>query len=160
MKYALLISFFVFISCNGKLTDEQKRKIREEREESQIKKISDADITEAAFEYGRTITDIIEKRDKSLTNKILIDSLEKAFEVEIISMKTDDSTLRAIEKKVIEAYTSDGNSATLSDNVQKVGKDSVLYTKPLMRELPDGSVEFTRALGLRIAKRQIIRSIK
>ncbi|MFM9838140.1 MAG: hypothetical protein ACKVOQ_07735 [Cyclobacteriaceae bacterium] len=160
MKYALLISFLVFISCNGKLTDEQKRKIREEREESQIKKISDADITEAAFEYGRTITSIIEKHDKSLTNKILIDSLEKAFEVEIISMKTDDSTLRAIEKKVIEAYTLGGNSAALSDNVQKVGKDSVLYTKPLMRELPDGSVEFTRALGLRISKRQIIRSIK
>lgn len=160
MKYALLISFLVFISCNGKLTDEQKRKIREEREESQIKKISDADITEAAFEYGRTITSIIEKHDKSLTNKILIDSLEKAFEVEIISMKTDDSTLRAIEKKVIEAYTLGGNSAALSDNVQKVGKDSVLYTKPLMRELPDGSIEFTRALGLRISKRQIIRSIK
>jgi predicted NAD-dependent protein-ADP-ribosyltransferase YbiA (DUF1768 family) len=160
MKYALLISSLVFVSCNGKLTDEQKRKIREEREESQIKKISDADITEAAFAYGRTITGIIEKRDKSLTNKILIDSLEKAFEVEIISMKTDDSTLRAVEKKVIEAYTSGGNSVTLSDNVQKMGKDSILYTKPLMRELPDGSVEFTRALGLRISKRQIIRSIK
>jgi hypothetical protein len=160
MKYLLFISFIFLISCNGKLTDEQKRKIREEREESQIKKISDADITEAAFEYGRTITNIIEKRDKSLSNKKLIDSLEKAFDVEIISMKTDDSTLRAVEKKVIEAYTSGGNSVTLSDNVQKMGKDSVLYTKPLMRELPDGSVEFTRALGLRISKRQIIRTIK
>jgi hypothetical protein len=160
MKYALLILFLVFISCNGKLTEEQKRKIREEREESQIKKISDADITEAAFAYGRTITGIIEKRDKSLNNKKLIDSLEKAFEVEIISMKTDDSTLRAVEKKVIEAYTSGGNSVTFSDNVQKMGKDSILYTKPLMRELPDGSVEFTRALGLRISKRQIIRTIK
>jgi hypothetical protein len=160
MKYVFVLSLLVFVSCNGKLTDEQKRKIREEREESQIKKISDADITEAAFEYGRTITNIIEKRDKSLSNKNLIDSLEDAFDVEIISMKTDDSTLRSVEKKVIEAYASGGSSVTLSDNVQKMGKDSVLYTKPLMRELPDGSVEFTRALGLRISKRQIIRTIK
>jgi hypothetical protein len=129
MKYVFVLSLLVFVSCNGKLTDEQKRKIREEREESQIKKISDADITEAAFEYGRTITNIIEKRDKSLSNKNLIDSLEDAFDVEIISMKTDDSTLRSVEKKVIEAYASGGSSVTLSDNVQKMGKDSVLYTR-------------------------------
>ena len=160
MKKLLAISLLVLIACNGKLTDEQKRKIREEREESQIKKISDADITEAAFAYGRTITSIIEKRDKTLSNKILVDSLENAFGVEIISMQTDDSTLRTVEKKVIEAYTSGGSTVSLSDNVQKMGKDSILYTKPFMRELPDGSISFTKALGLRIPKRQIIRTIK
>ncbi len=160
MKHILLVSFLILISCNGRLTDEQKRKIREEREESQIKKITDADITEAAFAYGRAITNIIEKRDQSLSNKILLDSLENVFGVEILSMQTDDSTLRAVEKKVIEAYTAGGNAVSLSDNVQKMGKDSILYTKPLMRELADGSVSFTKALGLRIPKREIIRSIK
>jgi hypothetical protein len=160
MKHPLFILFLFLFACNGKLTDEQKRKIREEREESQIKKISDADITEAAFEYGRTITHIIEERDKTLSNKILLDSLENAYGVEILSMQTDDSTLRAVEKKVIEAYISGGSTVALSDNVQKMGKDSILYTKPMMRELPDGSVSFTKALGLRIPKRQIVRTIK
>lgn len=160
MKYVVLLSLLALISCNGKLTDEQKRKIREEREESKIKKISEADMTEAAFAYGRKITDIIERRDNSLSNQKLIDSIEVAFGVEIISMQPNDSTLRAIEKQIIEAYTSGGSGVTLSDNVQKMGKDSILYTKPLMRDQPDGSVVFSKALGLRIAKREIIRTIK
>jgi hypothetical protein len=160
MKYLILTFLFIFISCQGKLTEEQKRKIREEREESQIKRISEADITEAAFTYGRTICGIIEKRDNKLTNKKLLDSLETAFGVQIIAMQTDDSTLRAVERQVIEAYTSGGSGVTLTDNVQKMGKDSILYTKPLMHELADGTLAFTKALGLRIPKRQIIRTIK
>ena len=158
MKYMVSICFLLLVSCTGKLTDEQKRKIREEREESQLRKISEADITEAAFEYGRMITAIIEKRDVELKQSLFIDSLEKVFSVEIISMKTDDATLRAVEKQVIEAYVSGGNIA-LSDNVQKMGKDSILYTKPLMSEMPDGSVVFAKALGLRMSKREIIRTI-
>jgi hypothetical protein len=160
MKYLIPLFVLILVSCNGKLTDEQKRKIREEREESQIKKISEADITEAAFHYGRTITDIIDKRDKLMSNKALLDSLENAFGVEIISMQKDDPTLRAVEKKVMEAYASGGSTIALNDNVQKMGKDSILYTKPLMRELPNGSVTFTSAMGLRIPKKQIIRTIK
>ena len=158
MKYIVSVCFLLLLSCTGKLTDEQKRKIREEREESQLRKISEADITEAAFEYGRMITAIIEKRDVELKQSLFIDSLEKAFSVEIISMKTDDATLRAVEKQVIEAYVSGGTIA-LNDNVQKMGKDSILYTKPLMSEMSDGSVVFAKALGLRMSKREIIRTI-
>ncbi len=160
MKYVAFWGLLVLVSCNGKLSDEQKRKIREEREESKIKKISEADITEAAFSYGRKISEIIERRDNTLSNQKLIDSLENTFHVEIISLQTNDSTLRTVEKQIIEAYTSGGRGVTLSDNVQKMGRDSILYTKPLMRERPDGSVAFTKALGLRIAKRELIRTIK
>jgi glutamine phosphoribosylpyrophosphate amidotransferase len=85
MKYVAFLGLLILVSCNGKLSDEQKRKIREEREESRIKKISDADITAAAFAYGRKITDIIEHRDKTLSNQKLIDSLESVFHIEIIS---------------------------------------------------------------------------
>ncbi|MCX8491458.1 MAG: hypothetical protein ORN54_10355 [Cyclobacteriaceae bacterium] len=160
MKNVMFLGLLVLVSCNGKLSDEQKRKIREERQESKIKKLSDADIMEAAFSYGRKITDIIERRDNTLSNQKLIDSLENAFHVEIISMQTNDSTLRVVEKQIIEAYISGGKGVTLTDNVQKMGKDSILYTKPLMREQPDGSVAFTKALGLRIAKRELILTIK
>ncbi|MBI3218885.1 MAG: hypothetical protein HYZ44_05210 [Bacteroidetes bacterium] len=160
MKKLVWLFCLSLAACNGTLTEEQKRKIREEREESQIKRISDADITEAAFAYGRSISALLEKRDKLLINKTLIDSLEKAFDVEIIAMQTNDSTLRAIEQKVIEAYIAGGTSSSLSDNIQKMDKDSILYTKPLMIEKKDGSVEFTKALGIRMAKRNVIRTIK
>ena len=99
-------------------------------------------------------------RDVALANKALIDSLEQAYQIEIISMKTDDATLREVEKKIIEAYTSGADPASMGDNVQKMGKDSILYTKPLVQTMPDGSVQFTKALGLRMAKREIIRTIK
>lgn len=160
MKKFVWIICVSLVACNGTLTEEQKRKIREEREESQIKKISEADITEAAFTNGRTISAVLEKRDTQLKNKALIDSLENAFNVEITSLQTNDSTLRAIEQKIIEAYIAGGASTSLSDNIQKMGKDSILYTKPLMVEKKDGSVEFTKALGIRMSKRNVIRSIK
>ncbi len=160
MKYVITFCLIGLLACNGKLSDEQKRKIKEEMTEGKIKKITEAEITEAAFAYGRIITDILEKRDVELQNSKLIDSLEAAYHVEIISMKTDDATLREVEKKIIEAYIAGGNNVTLTDNIQKMGKDSILYTKPLMKKLPDGSVAFAKALGLRIPKKEIIRSIK
>jgi len=47
-----------------------------------------------------------------------------------------------------------------SDNIQKMGIDTLLYTKPITREHPDGSTEFLKALGIRITKKQIILAIK
>lgn len=160
MKYVVLISALIVFGCNGKLTDEQKRKIKEEREDSQIKKITEAEITEAAFVYGRSLARVIEENDKSLLNKSVIDSLEAAYSVEIIELKTNDSTLRAIEKRVIEAYVGGGDATALSDNIQKTSGDSILYTKPLMMQQADGSVIFSKALGIRMSKKQVVLAIK
>jgi hypothetical protein len=160
MKYIVLISALVALGCNGKLTDEQKRKIKEERADSQLKKISEAEITEAAFSFGRSLAQMIEKGDKTLLNKSVIDSLEATYSVEIVEMKTSDSTLRAIEKRVIEAYVAGGDAATLNDNIQKTTGDSILYTKPLMIQQADGSMLFSKALGIRMSKKQVILAIK
>jgi len=129
-------------------------------ESKSLKKISDAELTEAALTYSRSLTKIIEKRDKSLTNRRLLDSLEKSYGVQILSMQPSDSLLRGVERKIIEAYTSGSDLAGIGDNLQKMGQDSLLYTKPLMIEHPDGSLEFQKALALRIPKKMIILSIK
>lgn len=121
-----------------------------------IKKVSDAELTEAAFTYGRTI----EKAVKGKTNQRLIDSLENAFGVEILYMEPGDSMLRSVEKQIVEAYTSGATTVDVGDNIQKMGNDSILYTKPLMIERPDGSLEFTKALGIRMPKKRIVLSIK
>jgi hypothetical protein len=68
--------------------------------------------------------------------------------------------LRKVERLVIEAYTSGADPQNLGDNLQRMGNDSLLYTKPLMKERPDGSLEFDKAIALRIPKKQIILSIK
>ncbi len=127
-----------------------------------IKKISDAELTEAALAYARPLATLIEARDKDLSNRPYLDSLEKKFGVQILAMQPTDSMLRGVERKIIEAYTSTlgAGVVNLGDNLQRMGNDSLLYTKPLMKELPDGSIAFTKALGVRIPKKQIILSIK
>lgn len=129
-------------------------------EAKSLKKISDVELTEASLAYGRSLAKIIEVNDKSLTNRKFLDSLEKSFGVQILSMQPTDSLLRGVEKQIIEAYTSGGNLSGIGDNLQKMGADSLLYTKPLMIERPDGSVEFNKALAIRIPKKQVILSMK
>jgi len=55
MKYCILFSALVWISCTGTLSDNQRKKIKEEMTNSEIKKVTESEITEAAFKYGRQI---------------------------------------------------------------------------------------------------------
>ncbi|MFM8912405.1 MAG: hypothetical protein ACKOE6_05710 [Flammeovirgaceae bacterium] len=157
------LSFFVlvtaFLACNGRLSDEQKQKIKEEMESSQIKKITEAEITEAAFATGRAIALPLEKRDKQLKNTSLIDSLERTYRVSIVVLSQNDSLLREVEKKIVEAYLA-GSAAQLGDNIQKLGTDSLLYTKPMMRVRADGSEELVTVLGVRMPRREVVKKVR
>jgi len=157
MKYYLLFSALVWISCTGSLSDNQRKKIKEEMTNSEIKKVTESDITEAAFAYGRKIASILEKKDKILTNQILIDSIGNAYNVEVIAIQSSNANLRGVERLLLDAYQTNTQG---SDNIQKMGIDSLLYTKPITREHPDGSTEFIKALGIRMTKKQIILTIK
>ena len=125
-------------------------------ESSEIKKVTEAQITEAAFQYGRQVATIVEKKDKTLTNQSFLDSVSQVFNVEIISLQAENNSLRAVEKLLLEAYQTDAQAL---DNIQKMGSDSLLYTKPFTREHPDGSAEFSKALGIRMTKKQVILTI-
>ncbi|MBL7873193.1 MAG: hypothetical protein JNM78_16360 [Cyclobacteriaceae bacterium] len=156
MKYVLFVAALFWFSCTGTLSDNQRKKIKEEMENSEIKKVTDAQITQAAFLYGRQVGAIVEKKDRTLTNQIFLDSVSQVFNVEIIALQSENSSLRGVEKQLLEAYQTD---AQASDNIQKMGNDSLLYTKPFTREHPDGSTEFTKALGIRMTKKQVILTI-
>lgn len=157
MKHLILISAILWMSCTGTLSDNQRKKIKDEMTNSEIKKVTESEITDAAFKYGRQIASIIEKSDKTLSNKSLLDSLNTVYNVEIIAIQPDNESLRGVEKLLLEAYQTNIQG---SDNIQKMGVDSLLYTKPITREHPDGSTEFLKALGIRMTKKQIILTIK
>lgn len=157
MKYFSLLILILIFSCTGTLTDEQRKKMKENMEMNEIKKATDAEITEAAFQFGRQTALIIQKRDKTLSNQSFLDSLSQALEVEIFALQSGNQNLRGVEKQLLEAYASE---AQASDNIQKMGPDSLLYTKPLVREHPDGSTQFTKAIGIRMTKKQIVLKIK
>lgn len=126
--------------------------------DDEIKRVTEGELTAAAFEYGRAISTVLEKRDPSMVNGSLIDSLESAFSVKISAIQPGDSMLLAIESQLIEAYTS--GAGQVADDVQKIGTDSLIYTKPIMHERPDGSLEFTRALSIHMPVRSVVLSIE
>jgi len=147
----------VLVSCTGSLSDEQRKRIKESMEQGEIKKVSEAQITEAAFAFGRKVATFIDKQDTLLANKSLLDSLSKVYQVEIVSLRSDNLQLRGVERRVLEAYQSGDGS---DDNIQKMGTDSLLYTKAILHQNPDGSNEFIRAIGIRMTRKQIVLSIK
>lgn len=148
------------LGCNGSLSDDQRKRLKTNMELNKVKKISDAQITEEAYREGRTISALLEKRDPGLTNTPLIDSLEEVFKVEIIDMRLNDTALRSKELQIIDAYSSSTEASTLTDNIQRLGEDSLLYTKPRITQNTNGQFEFSGALGVRMLKKQVILSIK
>jgi hypothetical protein len=157
MKYIGLLIFVMLISCTGSLSDEQRKRIKESMEQGEIKKVSEAEILEHAFSYGRGIATILDKRDKTLMNQPLQDSLSSAFQVEIILLQPENTRLRSVERQVMEAYL---ESKELNDNIQKMGTDSLLYTLPIANENRDDSLSFQKVLGIRMTRKQIVLSIK
>ena len=158
MRNWFLLTLILFSACGGKLSDEQRKKLKERMEEDEIVRITDAEVTNAAYAYGRKVAKEIEIKSSTFSNKKWTDSIANRYEVKIVTLQNGDSTLMKMEQQLIEAYTSvDG--AQLSDNIQKLGQDSLLYTKPIMRERPDGSMEFVKAIGIHLSKKKVVLSI-
>jgi hypothetical protein len=158
MKHALFLTLFLVSACGGQLTDEQRKKMKEGMELNVIRKVSDARLTEAAFVLGRSVA--AQLTPSSLLNRAFIDSLEEADHVTIYTLQPTDSLLLSIEKQIVEAYTAGSGQVQLDDNVQRIGRDSLLYTSPVMETLSDGSIRFRYALGIRFPKKVIVLSIK
>lgn len=156
MKFVMVFFVVAVISCGGSLSKEQRKKMRENMEAKSLKKVNDAELTEAAMAYGRKVAGIVATR---ANDRGFLDSLEKVYDVEILFMQPGSGSLRTVERQIIDAYAS-GSGTNLSDNIQKMGSDSLLYTKPMGKERPDGSIDFTKALALRLHKKAIVLSIK
>jgi hypothetical protein len=158
MKNALLVILFVLSACGGTLTDEQRKKAKQDMTDHAIKKVSEAQITEAAFALGRSVSKAI--GTQALANSPVVDSLQLANHLKIVALYPSDVLIKGIEKQLIDAYVSGAGQVELNDNIQRLGTDSLLYTKPIMKELPDGSLQFKYALGVKMPKREVVLSIK
>lgn len=160
MKYLFLTIVILLMACEGKLSKEQRRKLHDKMESEELKRVTDAQLLEAAFNRGRMLSALLEKRDPALENPSFIDSLQQAFHSKILFLMPDVSTSATVEKQIIDAYVDGTGKVDLVDDVQKIGSDSMLYTKPILHTRPDGTLEFTKALGIRMSKKYIVLSIK
>jgi len=158
MKIRFLLLCVLF-SCGGSLTEEQRKKAKADIERNQIKKISDAQITDAAFSYGRSIAKLLADKGEGVNAKF-IDSVSRSFHVKIVSLRESDTQLSETEKLILEAYSAVSNRTDFTDNIQKIGQDSILYTQPILKENSDKSFSFDYALGVQIPKKEIVLTIK
>jgi hypothetical protein len=151
--YLYPIILILTLGCGGSLNEEQRKQMREARELNSIKKVSDVEIQEAAFQLGREVMELVEAGRNE-------DSLEVSRKVDIRWLEAGSTGGSEIEQQVIDAYlTSLMLGTELVDNVQRLGTDSLLYTKPVVVDLPEGAVEVKGTWNIRMSKKQVVLSI-
>jgi hypothetical protein len=161
MRYFVYLLPLLLTACGGTLSDEQRKKIREEMEMSKIRKVSEAEIMEAAFAKGRAIVKTIELfKDDTLR----IDSLLEAEEGKIRWAVPGQSGAHETEQQLIDAYIS-AETGGQQDNVQKIRtstgeSDSLLYSKPVISHLPNGVDKLEGIWNIWLSKKELILSMK
>ncbi|MBS1545728.1 MAG: hypothetical protein JST14_18970 [Bacteroidetes bacterium] len=159
MKRFLFLLLLVSAACGGKLSNEERKKLHEGMSSQDIKRVTDAELQEAALSYGKRVLEAVEKTDKYLNQKSKIDSIGSAYQVKIYPLIPTGSELAQIEQQLVEAYVSGAQEGVGGENIQKIGTDSILFTKPVFREHPDGSQEFTHAIAIKMAVKTIVLSM-
>jgi len=154
MKIQFIAVVFALTACGGSLSDEQRKKIREDMSQHKIVRISDAEITAAAFATGRAALRIVNQKQ----NKAAVDSLEKFCRIKWVV--PGNSNAKEIEQQLIEAYVESSINGGMEDNVQKIGTDSLLYTMPVSEKLPDGSENIKGMWSIGFSKKQLILSLR
>ena len=157
MRHAIFVFMFFLVSCGGTLSDEQRKKLREEMQMHEIKRVSEAEITEAAFAKGRTLMSRVEKLEN---DPAALDSLVRAEKIRLHFLVPGASDAMVLEQQLIEAYIA-AESGQQHDNVQMVknsegSTDSVLYTKPVIVRQPDGSGRLKGVWNLWLSRKQLI----
>src|SRR5690606_24105472 len=113
-------------------SEEQRKAYREKIEMNKIVRVTEIEITEAAFEKGRSI---VRTLDSLSTDSAAREAYLAAYPGKIKFMTGLEESHHALERQIFQAYVSD-TSGSYHDNVQNVRDDkgvvdSLLYSKPV-----------------------------
>lgn len=150
-----LILLTGLFSCGGNLSDQQRDAIRESMRDGKIQRVTPAQISAAAYDNGRALMKQLEN-DLYLGNKARLDSLAAANRVKIYAMRSETVKPGTKAAEVWEAYLNAPDASGLHDNIQKIGTDSLLYTRPVTFERPDGSAVLSHAVAIVMAVKNVI----
>lgn len=117
-------------------------------ETSQIKKVSEAQITEEVLAQGRELVTLLGKKRNA-------DSLASAEKVVIHWLEPGAGNATEMEEQLIEAYLMNLTGGTL-DNVQKIGTDSLMYTVPVVEKQADSSDVVKGIWSIYFSRKQIV----
>lgn len=156
MRKVLLLIMVACAGCGGKLSEEQRKELREGSRNQSIQRVTEAEITEAAFKLGRTIMEKAIVADSTFN----LDSLANAHHARVHWLEAGSSDAHEIEKQIIDAYLM--NIATgddQPDNVQAVSEDSLLYTVPVVETLPDESIYVKGTWNVWMSRKELVLSL-
>jgi hypothetical protein len=117
----MLSILLMLVSCEGKLTDEQRKALKEEMKDREIKKVSEEQIFNKALEQGKTVM-------ADLNSGKSIDEATKLCACKISYIEGDNRTLSKVEKDLYDAYSYNPQE---TDNIQKDG-DLLIYSRPFV----------------------------
>jgi hypothetical protein len=158
MRNIIWISFLILVTaCGGSMSEEQRKQMREAQKQRAIVKVTDAEITEAAFATGRLVLSGLPEE----ATPPQIDSAAVAYGVKINWLVPGAANALKIENQIIDAYINSViNGEPFQDNVQGIGTDSLLYTRAVVLTRDDGSVEVKGTWNIWLSKKQLILSMK
>jgi hypothetical protein len=161
LSIVFFISTMILASCGGTLSDEQKKKVREDMAQHEIKRVTEPEITDAAMKLGKEIMSSVEKLKD---NPAAIDSLGRETKTKITWIVPGAATAGLVEQQLIEAYIAGAATGTIEDNLQKLRDDegvvdSLLFTRPVVKNLPDGAVQVEGTWNIRISQKELILSM-
>jgi hypothetical protein len=157
---ALLLGSF---ACGGNLSDEERKKIKEGLEEQKIVRITEPEIMTASLDKGHAVMHSLQARKYS---KAFADSVGALHGVKIRFSVPGEGNALAIEQELIDAYIAGLATGSAQENLQKIytsskrdAFDTLLYSKPALTVLPDGSEQLDGIWNVYIPKKQIVLEI-
>lgn len=152
-----LLPALLFWNCNPPQSERSKA-LEEEIESREIKKVSDGEITAAAFQLGQELANKTQQvlgsnlkmalQDSGPQGAIefcniqaypLVDSVEASMDVQIrrtsLKIRNPENEANALETRILQAYQyNHEQGAKLSANVQELEDGYLLYTQPIVIE--------------------------
>ena len=160
MKFSILFMAALLLACGGSLSDEQRKQMKENIELNKIVRVTEVEITEAAFAKGRETVQLIESFEG---DSVRIDSVLERNKGRVRYIQPGKANALALEQQLIDAYLADPSGAH-QDNVQKLRNtdgdfDSLLYTRPVTKKLADGSEQLDGVWNIWLPKKELILEI-
>ena len=162
MRWQSILPVLFIVGCTGSLTEEQRKAVKEDMESHAIRKVSDAQLTDAAFARGR---EIIAELEEAKGDSLKTDSIVKGSDGKIRWMVPGATNASLVEHQLIEAYMHSASGGK-QDNVQKIRAtdgtqtDSILYSKPVLIKQKDGTDVLTGVWNIWLSRKELIRAMK
>lgn len=161
MKFKALsvVILLAISSCGGELSKEQREMLKTGMRTNKVRRVTPAQLTDAAFRQGSLIAKEIQTKDPNLTDPAYRLALGTTYGARVYLLRHSSGSMDTTDQKILEAYLSVNDASDLKDNVQRIGTDTLLYTLPVTYERPDGSSVFSHAMAIRMAIKSIVNSL-